>query len=212
MIILPQTRQELHNTLTHLVGAVSSAALMWLLIVPAQSLGTEWQMGAWFLGIGTLFMYLCSTIYHWLHAGAAKRIMRILDHIGVYVMIACSYTPICIGVVGGWLGWTAFGVIWSVVVAGACYKIVAIGRYPRLSLFLYLLMGWSIVFIAKPVVESISTLPILFVVLEGLFYTAGTWFFARDSRPYYHAIWHIFVLAGSICHWTAIIMILKQSY
>lgn len=206
--ILPQTREELHNTITHLVGAISAAALTGILVIMARPHGWQWTTGVICMGIGTLLMYSFSTSYHWTHQGKAKRIMRILDHIGIYIMIASSYTPICIGVVGGWLGWTLFSVQWGVVICGAVYKITALGKYPRLSLFLYLLMGWSIVFVSKPVFEHLPTSAIAMIVAEGIFYTAGTYFFVRDNRHYYHAIWHIFVLLGSISHWTAIMIVL----
>ena len=123
-------------------------------------------------------------------------------------MIAASYTPICIGVVGGALGWTVFGLLWAVVIGGAVYKIIAIDRYPKLSLVLYLVMGWSVVFIAEPVFQRLTTTALLFILAEGLFYTGGTYFFAHDSRRYFHAIWHIFVLLGSISHWAAMLAIL----
>lgn len=208
MKILPQTREETHNTVTHLVGAVTFTSMMWLLVALAVPQGWRWTMGVVFLGAGTLLMYSFSTAYHWTHEGRAKRVMRILDHIGIYVMIACSYTPICIAVIGGWLGWTVFGLLWAVVIGGSVYKITAIGRYPRLSLFLYLLMGWSAVFIAKPVWDSLSALPLSLMLAEGVAYTAGTYFFAHDERHLYHAVWHIFVLAGTMFHWGAIIAIL----
>lgn len=209
MNFLPQTREEFHNTLTHLIGTISAASLMWILIVLAVPRGWQWLMGVLFLGIGTVLMYAFSTSYHWTHKGRAKRVMRILDHIGIYIMIASSYTPICIGLVGGWLGWTVFGIMWAIVIGGAFYKITALGRYPRLSLFLYLFMGWSVLFIAKPVFEQLTLPSAAALVAEGIFYTAGTWFFAHDDRPFYHAIWHVFVLLGSVCHWAAVIIILS---
>lgn len=205
---LPETLEELTNTLTHLLGALAAASLMWVLIVLAAPKGWEWMMGVIILGIGTMLMYGFSTAYHWTHKGTAKRVMRIFDHVGIYIMIASSYTPLCIAVIGGWVGWTVFGLLWSVVIGGAFYKIAAIGKYPRLSLFLYLLMGWSAVFIVKPVYENLSLLPLLLIVGEGIAYTGGTWFYSRDEHPYYHAIWHLFVLLGTICHWLAIIAIL----
>lgn len=208
MKIMPQTREEVHNTVTHLVGAVAFTSMMWLLLALAVPQGWRWTMGAIFLCAGTLLMYSFSTAYHWTHVGRAKRVMRVLDHIGIYVMIACSYTPLCIAVIGGWLGWTVFGLLWAVVLGGSVYKITAIGRYPRLSLFLYLLMGWSAVFIAKPVWDNLSALPLSLLLAEGVAYTAGTYFFAHDERPLYHAVWHVFVLAGTVFHWGAIIAIL----
>lgn len=206
---LPPNREELHNTVTHLAGAIAAASMMWLLVVLAVPQGWRWTMGVIFLCVGTMMMYSFSTAYHWTHEGRAKRIMRILDHIGIYIMIACSYTPICIAVIGGWIGWTVFGILWAIVVGGVFYKVTAIDRFPRLSLFLYLLMGWSALFIAKPMFEQLEALPLLLIFAEGIAYTAGTYFFAHDERPFYHAVWHIFVLLGTIFHWGAIIAILR---
>lgn len=123
-------------------------------------------------------------------------------------MIACSYTPICVAVVGGWLGWVAFGFLWAVVVAGVFYKIFAFGKYPRLSLALYLIMGWSVIFIAKPVFERLTLLSAIFLIAEGIFYTVGTYFFAHDKHENYHAIWHVFVFLGALAHWSAILTLL----
>lgn len=124
-------------------------------------------------------------------------------------MIAASYTPICIGVVGGTLGWTVFGLLWAMVIGGACYKFTAINKYPRLSLFLYLAMGWSVVFIAEPVISRLSAATLLLILLEGISYTGGTYFFAHDNRRFYHGIWHLFVLLGAFFHWMAIFTFLS---
>lgn len=125
-------------------------------------------------------------------------------------MIACSYTPICIAVVGGWLGWTIFGILWAVVIGGTIYKIIALGKYPRLSLALYLIMGWSGVFLAPHLIDELSTLPVTLILAEGFLYTIGTYFFAKDAKKHYHAIWHIFVLLGAAAHWTAILAIILE--
>ena len=164
-------------------------------------------MGVIFFIVGMFLMFLSSTIYHWLKPGRVKQIMRKLDHISIYVMIACSYAPICLGVVGGWLGWTVFGFLWAVVLGGTFYKIYAIGKWPRLSLALYLLMGWSVLLILKPVMDRLEPISMLLLVAEGIFYTSGTYFFAHDSKPHFHAVWHIFVLLGAMAHWLAVLTI-----
>ena len=123
-------------------------------------------------------------------------------------MIACSYTPICIGVVGGWVGWLVFGILWAMVIGGTFYKIFAIDRYPRLSLILYLAMGWSVLFIFPRVVEELSTISLLLLLAEGFFYTTGTYFFAHDEKKNFHAVWHVFVLLGAMAHWSAVLTIL----
>lgn len=203
---LPLSREQ-GNTWTHLVGAVFALSSIWL-VWPAVRQGWEWTMGILFFIVGMFLMFLSSTVYHWLWPGRAKRILRKCDHISIYVMIACSYTPICIAVIGGLLGWTVFALQWAVVLGGTFYKIFAMGKYPRLSLALYLVMGWSVVLVAKPVVERLSLASLIMLLCEAFFYTAGTYFFAYDSRRHYHAIWHVFVLLGAMSHWTAILLLL----
>ena len=199
--------EEIGNTWTHLIGVVFALSSIWM-VWPAVSLGWQWAMGVLFFIVGMFLMFLSSSIYHMLPPGLAKDILRKCDHISIYVMIACSYTPICIAVVGGWIGWVTFGLLWAVVIAGTVYKIVAMGKYPKFSLALYLTMGWSIVFIAKPVFERLSLLSMLLIFAEGLLYTVGTYFFAKDSKRHFHAIWHVFVLLGAIAHWSAILTIM----
>lgn len=202
-------KRERGNTLTHLVGAVFALSCIWM-VWPAVGLGWQWAFGTIFFITGMFLMFLSSTLYHWVRPGRVKTVLRKLDHINIYVMIACSYTPICVAVVGGALGWTVFGLLWATVLAGTFYKIFALGRWPRLSLALYLLMGWSGLFVARPVVQALSWRPLSLILLEGVLYTAGTWFFARDHKRHYHAIWHLFVLGGAMAHWAAILLIILE--
>ena len=200
-------REESSNHWTHLAGVIFALSCVWM-VWPAAALGWQWTMGVLFFIAGMFLMFLSSTIYHWLPEGRARRILRRCDHISIYVMIACSYTPICIAVVGGWLGWTIFGILWAVAIGGSIVKILALGRHPRLSLAVYLIMGWSGVFIAKPVCEHLSTTSMLFILAEGLLYTAGTYFFVHDTKRHYHALWHVFVLLGAVAHWGAIMLVI----
>lgn len=198
---------ERGNTWTHLTGVVFALSSIWM-VWPA--IGKSWQMafGVIFFITGMFLMYLSSTLYHWVRPGMAKDVLRRLDHISIYVMIACSYTPICVGVIGGWAGWTIFGVQWGIVLAGTFYKIFAFGKYPRLSLAIYLVMGWSALLVAPAVFSRLSAPAIAFLLSEGVFYTAGTYFFSHDDRPHYHAIWHVFVLLGSIAHWSVVMCLI----
>ena len=202
-----QFQEERSNSVTHLIGVLFALSSIWM-VGPAASLGWRWSMGVLFFIVGMFLMFLSSTIFHCLPPGRAREITRRCDHISIYVMIACSYTPICVSVVGGIAGWTVFFIMWVVALCGSVYKIVAIGRYPRLSLALYLLMGWSVVFIAKPVYERLSPLSLLLLLSEGLLYTSGTYFYAHDSRRHYHTVWHIFVLLGALAHWAAVLTIM----
>ncbi len=198
---------EQGNTWTHLIGAVFALSSIWM-VWPAVYKGWQWAFGVIFFIVGMFLMFLSSTMYHWVRPGKAKQVLRKCDHISIYVMIACSYTPICVGVIGGWLGWLVFGLLWAAALGGSIFKIVAIGKYPRLSLALYLTMGWAILLIFPSVMERLSTLSLVLLLCEGILYTVGTYFFANDKRPHYHAIWHVFVLLGAIAHWSVILTIL----
>lgn len=201
------SKEEQGNTWTHLVGVVFALSSIWM-VWPAIKTGWQMAFGVFFFIVGMFLMFLSSTIYHWLRPGMAKDILRKCDHISIYVMIACSYTPICVGVIGGWLGWLVFGFLWMIALVGSIVKIVAIGKHPKLSLAMYLVMGWSVLFIFPTVWAKLSTLSLVFLFSEGIFYTVGTYFFANDKRPHYHAIWHIFVLLGAIAHWSVILTLM----
>lgn len=203
--ILP-SRSESGNTWTHLIGAVFALSSTWM-IWPATSCGWAMTLGVIFFIFGMFTMFLASTIYHWVWPGRAKQILRKCDHISIYVMIACSYTPICIGVIGGWIGWTVFALQWAAVIGGTFYKIFAMGKYPRLSLAIYLIMGWSVLLIMPEVLSKLSTAAMSLLVAEGLFYTIGTYFFSHDKKKHFHAIWHVFVLFGAIAHWSVVLII-----
>lgn len=201
------SKEEQGNTWTHLIGVVFALSSIWM-VWPAIKTGWQMAFGVFFFIVGMFLMFLSSTIYHWLRPGMAKDILRKCDHISIYVMIACSYTPICVGVIGGWLGWLVFGFLWFVALVGSIVKIVAIGKHPKLSLAMYLVMGWSVLFIFPTVWAKLSTLSLVFLFCEGILYTVGTYFFANDKRPHYHAIWHIFVLLGAIAHWSVILTLM----
>ena len=211
MHIQRRSREELFNTLTHLAGVAFTLMATWAILKLGYESNWKNAFGMTFFTCGMLLMYAASTLYHWWMPGRTKQRLRVFDHISIYVMIAASYTPICIGVVGGALGWTMFGLLWGTAVGGAIYKITAINRYPRLSLLIYLIMGWAFIFMAEPVCTRIPTSALCAILAEGLFYTSGTYFFAHDSRPYFHGVWHIFVLLGSVAHWLGILLILLQA-
>jgi len=155
-------------------------------------------------------MYASSTVYHWTLPGKLKNYLRYFDHISIYVLIAASYTPVLICGVGGETGWVMFCILWGFVIFGAFYKIFFLGKYPRVSLGIYLAMGWSGLFIARPVWNSLPTVALWFLFAEGLFYTIGSYFFARDLKhAYYHAVWHLFVLCGTLSHFAAMWYFLK---
>lgn len=207
--MLKQTKEEIANTLTHLLGILVACATGGVLITKA--LQSSWQslLGVIVFSVGMLLMYVASTVYHWALPGKWKHILRYCDHINIYVLIAASYTPILLCAIGGKLGWWVFGGMWTMALIGALYKIFFLGKYPRLSLAIYLTMGWSVVFIAKSVWHNMPAIALGCILLEGISYTLGTYFYSRDKQtPYYHAIWHLFVLGGTAAHVAAVWFIL----
>lgn len=205
-----RTNEEIANTITHALGIVFALTATWVLI--AKGVDGTWQeaFGMIVFSVAILFMYTASTIYHWTLPGKRKVFFRTLDHINIYVLIASSYTPVLLCAVGGTLGWVGFGCIWAIAVAGSIGKIVALGKYPKLSLAIYLLMGWSAVLFVVPIWNALSETSLWWFLAEGLFYTIGCYFYANSKKhAYYHAIWHVFVLGGTISHFMSMWIMLN---
>lgn len=205
----PSRQEEAANTETHLAGVILTLLLGGPLM--SMSVSHDWTYilsTALFL-LGMLMMYTSSTLYHWAEDPALKARLRVFDHSSIFVMIAGSYSIICTSVLGGWLGWTLFGFLWLCTLAGFIGKLVALGKHPRLSLLLYLLMGWVAIWVIVPIWHALPHIAFALVLAEGLFYTVGAYFFRNDEKHmFYHAIWHIFILLGSISHLLAVMIIL----
>ena len=205
--------EEKANTWTALLPALATLAIAWPLMERAyQSQITNYKfqiVGTSLFLLGSLLMYLSSTLYHVVVAPKAKARIRIFDHISIYVMIAGSYSPICLTVVGGWMGWSLFIFLWTCVIAGVVGKIIALGKHPHLSLTLYLMMGWAALLVIWPMWQNMSHAAFAWVIAEGVFYTIGAYFFNKDEEhAFYHAIWHVFIILGSLSHTIALWLIL----
>jgi hemolysin III len=201
----PLHREELLNALTHGVGAFASAAAGAVLITLAALWGDAWQLGTAIVFVVTLsLLYIASTLYHAARHERLKERLKVLDHCAIFLLIAGTYTPFTLlGLRDSW-GWTLFGIIWALAVLGVIFKLFFTGRFPRLSTMMYVAMGWLIVIAFGPMVEELSTATIAWLLAGGVAYTLGTLFYHRDSLPYSHAIWHLFVLAGSSFHFVAV--------
>ncbi|MBQ7632138.1 MAG: hemolysin III family protein [Paludibacteraceae bacterium] len=202
----PRINEEIPNTITHLIAFVATLLIAWpLLRLAYQSSIVNRQIvnlvGTSLFLLGMALMYASSTLYHAVSAPAHKRRLRVLDHISIYVMIAGSYSLICLSVVGGWLGWTVFIFLWTCVIAGIIGKTIALGKYPKLSLALYLAMGWTALLMLWPMWKGMPHIAFFWILAEGVFYTIGAYFFKHDEEhAYFHAIWHIFIILGSASH------------
>jgi hemolysin III len=195
----------LANAITHGIGAALAVVGAGYLIA-ASARGTVWQVVSCSIFAVTLVLvYLCSTLYHSLVRTRARHVFQVLDHAAIYLLIAGTYTPFTLISLRGPVGWTLFGVVWGLAVAGVIFKSFAVGKYQVASALVYLFQGWFVVFAARPLVQAIGWHGILWLGAGGLAYTLGIVFFALDSRRYFHAAWHLFVLAGSAAHYFAIL-------
>ena len=203
----PQSpREEVANALTHGFGFVASLVGLPLLVQLAGSRGDARHLVAILVfGVSLVLMYAASTIYHALPASRAKQALRVVDHVAIYLLIAGSYTPFTVGVLRGTWGWTLFGLVWGLAVVGILHKALLGFRFPRLSTIMYLGMGWLAVVAIGPLARAIPAPGIAWLVAGGLCYTAGVVFYVRDHIPYHHTRWHLLVLAGSGCHYAAVL-------
>ena len=197
--------EELFHALTHGVGAVLAAVGAAWLVVDALANGDPWRVVSFGIyGLTLVLLYTASTLYHGVTARGWKARLRLLDHSAIYLLIAGTYTPfLLLRLRGGW-GWSLFGLTWALAVAGVVYKLAFLDRWPRLSTGLYLAMGWSALIAVGPLVRQLSPATLAWVVAGGVVYTAGTLVYHLDRVRYAHAVWHLFVLAGSVCHFVAI--------
>lgn len=199
------TREELANTLTHAVGVFLALVGGAVLVVRASFQADPWKIvGAGVFSATLLLLYTASTLYHAARSPALKLRFKILDHAAIYLLIAGTYTPFTlVGLRGRW-GWTLFGVIWGLAVGGVIFKLFATGRFRLISTGIYVGMGWLVVIAAGPMVRRLDPWVLAWLVAGGLAYTGGTIFYHNRKIPYSHAIWHGFVMAGSICHGVAV--------
>jgi len=198
--------EEIANAITHGIGVLLSVAALVLLIVFASLKGTALHIVSFSIyGATMLILYLSSTLLHSFPEGKVKDLFEFFDHSSIYLFIAGTYTPLMLIVVKGALGWTMFGVVWGIAVVGIIFKLFFVKRFLFLSTLFYILMGWLIVFTFQPILQSIPLTGIILLVVGGLLYTVGTIFYVWRGFPYHHAVWHLFVLGGSVTHFLTIL-------
>ena len=206
LVLTPrQQREERASALTHGVGATAALVAGVVLVTLAALHGDGWQLAsAIVFSISLVLLYLASTLYHSFQQPVIKRRLKVFDHCAIYLLIAGTYTPFTlIGLRGPW-GWGLFAAIWTLALAGVVFKLFYTGRFKRLSTLVYVAMGWLVLVAIKPVLAALDAWTFGWLVAGGVFYTLGTVFYHRESIPYSHAIWHLFCIAGSICHYVAV--------
>ena len=198
--------EELANAITHGIGFFIGIAVLVILVVFSSLRKSPWEIVSCAVyGTTFILLYLGSTLYHSARNPQVRRVMKIVDHSAIYLLIAGTYTPFALVPLHGALGWSIFGIIWGCAIVGIFFKAFYTGRFKWVSLGSYLFMGWLCVIAVKPLFESLSTRGFVFFVIGGLCYTVGAVFYAWKSLKWSHAVWHLFVLAGSLCHFFSIL-------
>lgn len=199
--------EEVGNSITH--GVMSFLLLVALPIVSVTGYlkgGTLLATGYSVFVISIFLMFLASTLYHAMaYASKHKYVFRILDHIFIYVAIAGTYTPICLYVIGGTLGYVILAIQWLMVLFGILYKSIAQQSIPKLSVTIYLVMGWAAILVMPQLIQNSELIFILLIAFGGVLYSVGAWFYMQKNRPYFHMIWHLFINAAALSHFIAII-------
>jgi len=197
--------EELANSITHGVGLALSMVGLIVLVVLSVTRGDAWHIaGCTIFGVTLVLLYSASTFYHAVRAPRFRRILKILDHTAIYLLIAGTYTPFTLVNLRGFWGWTLFSLVWGFSLFGTLWKFFHADRFQIVSTLIYLAMGWLVLIAIKPVTVALPLSGIVWLIAGGVFYTVGVPFFALKRLPYNHAIWHVFVLAGSICHYLAV--------
>lgn len=202
-------REEIVNAITHGIGALLSVAALVILIVFASLYSSAWHVVSFTIyGTTMLLLFVSSTLVHSFPEGKAKDIFEIFDHSSIYLFIAGTYTPFLLVAINGAWGWSLFGVIWGVAISGVFFKAFYAKKFLFLSTFFYILMGWLIVIAWKPLYASLPFGGITLLIVGGALYTLGTIFYVWRGFPFHHAVWHLFVLAGAIAHFFAVLLYL----
>lgn len=200
-------REEIASGVTHGIGLLLAVAAVPVLIVLGAIRGDAVHIAGFTVyGSSLVLVYASSTLYHAFQQPRLKHIFRILDHAAIYLLIAGTYTPVTLLSLDGPPGWTLLGVVWTLAVVGCIFKLFFVDRFEGFSTVLYLVMGWLVVIVLEPFLASVPPDALGWLIAGGLSYTVGVIFFVWERLPYNHAVWHLFVIGGSACHYVAMLL------
>ncbi len=204
MFKIAKDRQEILNTVSHALGIILGIVGLVFLLLKNRNITSYSTLSIWMYGLSMIILYSSSTLYHFFAHEEIKKKARVFDHMSIYLLIAGTYTPVCLITLEQASGWTIFFIVWTIATLGVIMKIFLTGKVDKLSLILYLAMGWLVIFDIKSVVHLMTSHALILLALGGLFYTLGTVFYAIEKIPYSHFIWHLFVLGGSVSHYAMV--------
>ncbi len=198
-------KEEIAHSVTHGIGALLSVVGLTILVIYSSMYGDTWHIiSSSIYGVTLITLYTSSTLYHAITVPNVKRFLQKLDHAAIFLLIAGTYTPFTlVNLRGGW-GWTLFGIVWSIAIAGMIMELIVKQRYKRVSLGLYLGLGWIVMIAIDPMITHVEAGGLILLLIGGLFYSLGVIFYVWKTLLYHHAIWHLFVLTGSACHFFAV--------
>jgi len=207
---LQTPEEEITNAVLHGVGLGMAIAALAVLLVFATKYGDAWHITSFSIyGATLILLYLASTLYHsFPHGNKIKYAFQVLDHSSIFLLIAGTYTPVTLTAMRGPWGWSIFGAVWGIAVVGVIMQIFWLNKLKLISLIMYAVMGWLILIGIKPLIETVNATSLWFLLAGGLSYSIGIYFYSRKAVKYYHAIWHLFVLGGSICHFFTVFFLL----
>lgn len=198
--------EEIFSSVTHGLGTLLALGGTAVMIVFAAIYGDAWTVvGSAVFGASLIILYCMSTLYHAISAPKAKSFFRIMDHNTIFFLIAGTYTPITISIMRGWIGWVLFGIVWGAAIIGIVLNSIDLEKFRKPSVVCYIAMGWVIIIAIHPLLNVMSPLSLWLLVGGGVFYTVGVIFYAIKKVKYFHSIWHIFTLLGSVCHYFSIL-------
>ncbi len=200
-----EKKEEIFNVVSHGIGFLLSVAALVLLVVFASIYGNAWHIVSYSIyGTSLVILYLASTLFHWSSKPSRRLKLNVFDHASIYVLIAGTYTPLMLVTLRGPWGWSLFGVVWGMAILGIVLKFFFTGRFNKLSTMAYVVMGWVVVIALKSLIENLSTPGLIWLTIGGISYSVGAIFYLLNKLPYNHAIFHLFVLGGSIAHFVCI--------
>ncbi len=203
--------EEIFNSVSHGTGGLLAIAGTVVLIVFSAIYSNAWAVvGSAIFGASMIILYTMSTLYHAITNKKAKSFFRIMDHNTIFLLIAGTYTPITLVPLRGPVGWVLFGVIWATAILGIVLNSIDLEKFKKLSLVCYVIMGWAVIFTIKPMIRSVPTQSLIFLLVGGIFYTVGIVFYVLKKIKYFHSIWHLFTIGGTVFHYFSILLMIMN--
>lgn len=204
--------EEIFNSVSHGVGGLLSIAGTVVLIIFAVIYSNAWGVvSSAIYGASLIILYTMSTLYHAITNPTAKSFFRIMDHNTIFFLIAGTYTPVTLVPLRGKIGWVLFGIVWAAAIVGIVLNSIDLEKFKKPSVICYIAMGWVVLFAIKPMLENVNKLSLWFLLVGGIFYTVGVFFYSHKEKKFFHSVWHLFTIAGSVLHYFSVLYMIIRN-